>query len=29
MCSTHKVIAIDDMHKTRLGNVANLIVRMK
>lgn len=29
LCSAHKVIAIDDIHKTRLGNVANLIVRMK
>lgn len=29
LCSTHKVIAIDDIHKTRLGDVANLIVRMK
>lgn len=25
----YKVIAIDDIHRTRLGNVANLIVRMK
>lgn len=29
LCNAHKVIAIDDIHKTRLGNVANLIVRMK
>lgn len=29
LCDAHKVIAIDDIHKTRLGNVANLIVRMK
>jgi len=29
LCSTRKVIAIDDIHKTRLGNVANLIVKMK
>ena len=27
--SLHKVIAIDDIQRTRLGNVANLIVRMK
>lgn len=29
LCSNRKVIAIDDIHKTRLGNVANLIVKMK
>lgn len=29
LCSARKVIAIDDIHKTRLGNVANLIVKMK
>lgn len=29
LCSAHKVIAIDDIQRTRLGNVANLIVRMK
>ena len=29
LCNTRKVIAIDDIHKTRLGNVANLIVKMK
>ena len=29
LCNAHKVIAIDDIHRTRLGNVANLIVRMK
>lgn len=29
LCNAHKVIAIDDIHKTRLGNIANLIVRMK
>lgn len=29
LCSNRKVIAIDDIHKTRLGNLANLIVKMK
>lgn len=29
LCSNRKVIAIDDIHKTRLGNTANLIVKMK
>lgn len=29
LCDAHKVIAIDDIHRTRLGNVANLIVRVK
>ena len=29
LSSNHRVIAIDDIHRTSLGNVANLIVRMK
>lgn len=29
LCSLRKVIAIDDIHDTRIGNAANLIVRMK
>lgn len=29
LSGNYKVIAIDDIHRTKLGNVANLIVRIK